>query len=145
GNLMYSSRHVRQLERSTFVGDGEPWVIEHHDGRRHVRMNLAEHFDHARFVEALAAALPLGKAAEVDRVGARQREHVVVDGSVVGKIDGRSDGYGDNPRYEVFVAPSNFRVHRRRWRAWGVLQIDDDMPQLGFGRQSDCWEIAGVG
>src|SRR5262245_52476350 len=137
-------RDVGQLERSPFVRDDKPGVIEHHHRRRHMRMDLAEHFDDARFVEPLTAALPLGKAAEVERLGARQREHVVIDGIVVREFDGRADSDRDNTWDEVFVALPNFGVHHGGWRSWRVLQIDDNMTQLRFRRQGHCWYIPGV-
>src|SRR5215510_16586447 len=107
-------------------------------------MDLAEHLDDARLVETLTPALALREPAQVERFGARQREYVVVDGIVVREIDRRADRDRDNARDEVFVPLTDLGAHYRSRRPRRVLEIHDDMTQLGFRSQGHCWYIAGV-
>src|SRR5262245_44702775 len=109
-----------------------------------MRMYLTEHLDDARLVETLTAALALGKAAEVERFGARQGKHVVVDGIVVGEIDGRSDSDRDDAGDEVLIALTNLGACRRGGGSRGVFQVHDDMTQLGLRSQRHRWNGARV-
>ena len=81
--------------------------------------------------------LPFGKRPRSNVLVRDKREDVVVDGIVVGKVDGRSDGDRDHAGDEVFVALPDFRAHRRDGRLRRVLQVDDDVPQLRFRSKRD--------
>ena len=117
------------------VGHREPRVVEHDDRGGHVRMDVAEHLDDARLVEAHGARLAARKAAEVERARAREREDVVVDRVVVREVHRGAHRHGDDARQEGLALLADRGAARRDGARRRVLQVDDDVLHLGRRRQ----------
>src|SRR4026207_2339120 len=45
----FSRGHRRKRKSTVVSGNHEPWMVEHHDERRHLRMEVAKHLDNAWF------------------------------------------------------------------------------------------------
>ena len=78
-------RHVVEPVSALVVGDGEVAVREDEDERAHVRVDVAEHAHDAGTIELDRLRAADGVAPEVERLGGREREHVVVGASLLGK------------------------------------------------------------
>jgi hypothetical protein len=98
-----------------------------------VRVDLAEHPDDSGAIEPHGFRPSGGVASEVEPLGLRQREHVVVGAIVVGKVHRRADGDRQqvrherlaalvHPRVDVFALLRLERAFRRR------LEVDDRSP-----------------
>src|SRR5215204_1353230 len=110
------------------IGDGEVPVGEYQDERAHVRMDVAEHADHSRPIEPDSLRLARGIAPEVELLGLRKREHVVIRAVAVREVDPRARGDREHVRYESLVSLIEARAALLAWlegRTRRAFEIDD--------------------
>ena len=124
-------RHVLDAIPSVVVGHREITVGEDENEGVHVRMDVAEHADDARPLEAHRFRLARGVAPEIELLRLRERKDVVVGVVVVGEVHVGAGDDGQHVRHETLVAlihprAAVFALFERG--AWRGFEIDDAAP-----------------
>ena len=131
-DLIAAGRHVVKGEACRRRRNAEEAVVEDHDARRHVRVDVAVDLDQTRVRKPAAAGFAARVAAEVEVGAARQREDVVEERIGVREVDGRARVIATTrgtkaSSFWVMVTciVDRFAAARR------VFQKDDDVGDLG--------------
>ena len=106
-------------------------MVQHHDRRAHVRVDVAEDLDQAGLREPLFTRLALPVPSEIEGPGAGQRKHVVEVGIVVRERHDRPARDDGHSRREGFVSLFDHAARGRQDALkGGAFQVDDDVLDL---------------
>ena len=108
-------------------------MVEYHDGRGHVRVNLAEHLDDPGLGDPYRLRLAARKSSQVERFHARQRKDVVIDRVVVRKLHLGSHGDGHHAGNEILVALPDLHAPSARSRVRARSSETRRRAQFGDG------------
>ena len=133
--LIVSGRNIANGYLAGVIGDGVIRSFQGHHRRAHLRMNIAEDERHARAVKAHRTRAAGFVQPQIEALAFIEREYVVKEGILVGKVHRGADGNHQQVRLEALVflhqAGMDDGQSRRTGIQWRQPNHDSGIP-CGF-------------